>query len=177
MTILAVMGLTAAAVVGSEQSSRTEELDRQIEDLNSQLEERDSKIAGLEDSIQAVRDSIDEIIVGFKPCWPGPTREQRYFRTYDVTFANGRYSVSKHRDFPEGIQTMSGAPAPLVGVLDSIPAGEIDEATLFEFGDRVSDALGGFYSTDCQLAVTINLEVTGIVVSTVNRAGFYTLYR
>lgn len=169
MTILAVIGLTAAAVVGNERNSRIDELIRQVE-------ERDDSIAGLEDRIDELEESMDNEI-GFTPCWRGGAGEKRFFVTYEVTFANGRYSVSKHRDFLEGIRKMAGATARVKGALEGVPAGEIGEAALLEFGDAVSDAIGRFYRDDCRLAVTINTEVTGGVIARVNRAGFYTLYR
>ena len=65
MTILAVIGLSAAAVVGTERNS-------EIEDLNRQLEERGAQIAELENRIREFQESMDNEI-GFAPCWRGTT--------------------------------------------------------------------------------------------------------
>lgn len=169
MTILAVIGLSAAAVVRTERDSK-------IEELNRQVEEKDSSIAELEKRIHELQDSAD-IQIGFTPCWRGNPGEKRFFVTYDVTFANRRYSVAKHRDFARGMRVVDEAPDGLLGVLDRVPAGELDGAALLEFGGRVSDAVGSYYPAPCRLAVTINEQVTGNVIATINRAGFYPVYR
>ena len=97
--------------------------------------------------------------------------------TYDVTFANRRYSLSKHRDFARGMRVVDEAPHGLLDVLDSVPAGEMDEAALLGFGRRVSDAIGNYYSAPCRLAVTINRQAAGNVIAAINRTGLYPVYR
>ena len=166
MTILAVIGLSAAAVVGSERSS-------EITQLRMLVQEKDSAIAELEKR-------IDEMInreIGFTPCWRGDPGEKRFFVTYDVTFANERYSVSKHSDFARGMRVVEESPAGLLEVLDGFPQGELNGTGFLDFGRRVSDAVGRFYPADCRIAVTINEEVTGNVIALINRAGFYPVYR
>ena len=166
MTILAVIGLSAAAVVGSERNS-------EITELKTLLEERDSTILELGKRID---DLIDREI-GFTPCWRGDPGQKRYLFTYDATFANGRFSVSKHRDFARGMRAVDESPDELLDLLDNHPMGELDEAALLGFGRGVSDAIGRFYPADCRLVVTINEEVTGSVIALINRTGFYPVYR
>ena len=167
MTILAVIGLSAAAVVGAERNL-------EIEYLNGQLEERDAQIAELENRIREFQESMDNEI-GFTPCWRGTTGKKRYFFTYDVTFANETYSVSKHVDFNAGVT--GGTPGGMLAVLDNLPVAGIDEAAFLAFGRNVSGAALIVYPAGCQLAVTINQQVTGNVISTIRRAGFYPVYR
>lgn len=167
MTILAVIGLSAAAVVEAERNL-------EIEDLNRQLEERDAQIGELKNRIREFQESMANEI-GFTPCWRGTTGEKRYFFTYDVTFANGTYSVSKHVDFNTGVT--GDTPGGLLAVLDNLPAAGIDEAAFLAFGRNVSGAALSVYPAGCQLAVTINQQVTGNVISTIRRAGFYPVYR
>lgn len=167
MTILAVIGLSVAAVVGIERN-------REIEDLSRQLEERGARIAELENRIGDLQESMDNEI-GFTPCWRGTTGEKRYFFTYDVTFANETYSLSKHVDFDAVVA--GGTPGGLLAVLDNLPASGIDETAFLAFGRNVSVAAGSVYPAGCRLAVTINQQVTGSVISTIRRAGFYPVYR
>lgn len=167
MTILAVIGLSAAAVVGAERNL-------EIEDLKRQLEERDAQIGELENRIREFQESMDNEI-GFTPCWRGATGERRYFFTYDVTFADGTYSVSKHVDFNAGVTT--DTPGGILAALDNLPAAGIDEVAFVTFGRNVSGAAQSVYPAGCQLAVTINQQVTGNVISTIRRAGFYPVYR
>lgn len=167
MTILAVIGLSVAAVVGIERN-------REIDDLSKQLEERVAQIAELENQIRGFQESMDNEI-GFTPCWRGITGEKRYYFTYDVTFANGVYSVSKHVDFSIGVAR--DTPDGLLAVLDNVPATGIDEAAFLAFGRNLSGAATRVYPAGCRLAVTINQQVTGSVISTIRRAGFYPVYR
>ncbi len=167
MTILAVIGLSAAAVVGAERNL-------EIKDLNRQLEERDAQIAELESRIREFQESRDNEI-GFTPCWRGAAGDKRYFFTYDVTFANGTYAVSKHVDFNAGVN--ADTPGGLLAALDNLPTMGIDESAFLAFGRSVSRASMGVYPAGCRLAVTINQQVTGDVISTIRRAGFYPVYR
>ena len=167
MTILAVIGLSAAAVVGAER-------DLEIEYLNGQLEERDAQIAELENRIRELKESMDNEI-GFTPCWRGTTGEKRHFFTYDVTFANETYSVSKHVDFNAGVT--SDTPVGLLAVLDNLPAAGIDETAFLAFGRNVSGAAVSVYPAGCKLAVTINQQATGNEINTITRAGLYPIYR
>ena len=167
MTILAIIGLSAAAVVGIERN-------REIEDLSKRLAERDAQIAELENRIQDFQESMDREI-GFTPCWRGTDGEKRYFFTYDVTFANGTYSLLKHVDFNAGMAL--DAPGGLMAVLDNMPVEGIGEAAFLAFGRSVSDAARDVYPAGCLLAVTINQQVTGSVIAAIRRAGFYPVYR
>ncbi len=167
MTILAIIGLSAAAVVGIERN-------REIEDLSKHLAERDAQIAKLENRIRDFQESMDEEI-GFAPCWRGTNGEKRYFFTYDVTFANGTYSLSKHVDFSAGV--VGDISEGLLVVLDELPVEGIGEAAFLAFGRSVSQAAGDVYPAGCQLAVTINQQVTGSVIAAIRRAGFYPVYR
>ena len=167
MTILAVIGLSAAAVVGSEHNL-------EIKYLNGQLEERDAQIAELENRIREFQETMDREI-GFTPCWRATDGEKRYHFTYDVTFASGIYSVSKHVDF--NAEVTGDTPGELLAVLDNLPVTGIDEAAFVAFGRNVAGAAINAYPTGCRLAVTINQQVTGNVISTITRAGFYPVYR
>ena len=167
MTILAVIGLSAAAVVSTERNM-------EIEDLNDKLVERDAKIAELENRIREFQELRDNEI-GFTPCWRGATEDKRYFFTYDVTFGNGTYAVSKHVDFNAGVN--ADTPGGLLAVLDNLPTVGIDESAFLAFGRSVSRATMSVYTAGCRLAVTINQQVTGDVISTITRAGFFPVYR
>lgn len=168
MTILAVIGLSAAAVVGTQRNL-------EIEDLDRQLEERDAQIAELENRIREMQESMADDPVVFIPCWPRTAEEKPYFFTYEVTFTNGTYSVSKHVEFDSGVT--GDTPSGLLAALDNIPAAGIDEAAFLAFGRNVSGAATGVYTAGCKLAVTINPQATGNEINTITRAGFFPVYR
>ena len=177
MTILAVVGLSAAAAL----SPRLKELKRKdshIAALTDEIKAKDSHIAALQARVKALQENArDEI--GFKPCWIGSSGEKRYFTTYDVTFSNGRYSVSRHHDFARGTRVVDELPVEFLAVLEDVPKRAMDEVVLVGFGRRVMDALWSFdpYPEDCRLAVTINPEVTGKEIEVIKQARFYPVYR
>ena len=167
MTVLAVIGLSAAAVVGSLPGT---DPDRPIMELRRQLEERDS-------TIDALRERLNTTEIGFKPCWRSGAGDRGYLFTYDVTFANGFYSVSRHDHFHRGVEAGGPIPEGVVAVLRDVPQGRVGRVGLARFGQRVMDATRDAYPSGCKLAVTVNQEATGPVVSALVRAGFYPVYR
>ena len=175
MTILAVIGLSAAAVVATQSNER-------IDNLEAQVLERDSSIAVLEDSIVGLAQRIDTLnfrVIGFVPCWPGRPGEKSYFSTFDVTFANGRYTLSRNAEFALGNRFVDESPAKLLAVLLSFPTGPVNAARLVEFGQTVSSAITDHadYPADCRLAVTVNGDANGFDLAPIRRAGFFPRYR
>ena len=164
MTILAVIGLSAAAaVVGSgSRGSRAE--------LEQMLLQREA-------AIRILQDSIARIIDPFVPCWRGRSGGRRYHFSYDVTYANGHYSLSRHDNFETGIEAAPDLPSNAERALREVPGGAVDEAGLVAFGRSLTEAFRGRYAANCKLAVTINPEATGREVSAVVRAGFFPVYR
>ena len=162
MTILAVIGLSVAAVIERTQTPG---------ELREALARRDSTIAVL-------RQRIAEEEVGFFPCWRGEPGETRnYFFAYDITFADGAYELAVHRDFATGARFLEGVPADVVTRLRGLPQGRVTAAVFSSFGQSVSDATENVFPPGCRLAVTINQQATGEVIATINRAGFYPVYR
>ena len=175
MTILAVIGLSTAAVAGTQHSAR-------IEELTARAMEKDSSIAALEDSVSGLVERIDTLsfkVIGFIPCWPGRPGEKKYFSTYDVTFADGRYAFSRNRDFAPGNRFVDETPTEVLSVLQGFPAGPVDEVGMRAFGERVSSAITDHtaYPAGCRLAVTINGEANGFELAPLTRAGFFPAYR
>ena len=159
MTILAVIGLSAAAVVATQSKK--------------EMAVKDSRIVVLKDSIVV----LNRKIVGFIPCWPGPPGEKLYFFTYDVTFADERYTLSRHTDFAAGSQESS---AKLLTELHDLPTGPVNGARMAEFGRTVSRAINDHaprYPADCKLAVTINKDADGNDLEPLLRGRFYPVYR
>ena len=162
MTILAVIGLSVAAVIERTQTPA---------ELREALERRDSTIAVLQQRIA-------EEEVGFFPCWRGePGGTRNYFFTYDITFADGAYQLATHSDFATGARFLEGIPADVVTRLETPPQGRLSEAVFSAFGRSVANAIEDVYPAGCRLAITINQQATGGVIATINRAGFYPVYR
>lgn len=162
MTILAVIGLSVAAVVERTQTPA---------ELMAELQRRDSTIAALEQRIA-------EEEVGFFPCWRGsPGGGRAYFFAYDITYADGGYQLSTHRDFVPGAPFLEGIPADAVALLRSPPGGTVSETVFSRFAGSALDVIGNHYPANCRLAVTINRQATGEVIDAITRADLYPVYR
>lgn len=108
--------------------------------------------------------------VGFDPCWPGPggAGQRRYYFAYDVTYADGKYRVRRHRDWRTGTAVVAQSLAGRLGAaLREHPLEPVSPAALRSFGRRIDaevDRLrGNAYPPNCLLAVTLNEEASGAV--------------
>lgn len=108
--------------------------------------------------------------VGFDPCWPGPggAGQRRYYFAYDVTYADGKYRVRRHRDWRTGTAVVAQSLAGRLGAaLRDHPLEPVSPAALRSFGRRIDaevDRLrGNAYPPNCLLAVTLNEEASGAV--------------
>lgn len=173
MTALAVVGL-AGTLVGTRGG---------VPDLNAQndsLRAQNDTLKVAVDSLNAVVDSLNvelaKVRVGFLPCWPR-NDPPRYYRTYHVTFQDGRLSVTPHEHWALGTELRRTIPPSLVNVLEGFPRGEVTGEQLASFGERVDRALRETdYPPDCSFAVALNdggKNETDIV----RRAGFYPVWR
>ena len=123
--------------------------------------------------------------VGFDPCWPRPgdRRERRYYIAYDMTYANGRYSVKPHSDWQAGVPMVDEALAGPVSVLRAYPRNTVSAEGLLEFGRRIDAAVdllrkNRTYEPKCLLVATINEEASGAVAKFIrHEVGIYPITR
>ena len=123
--------------------------------------------------------------VGFDPCWPRPARwgERRYYIAYDVTYANGRYTVKPHSDWQAGVPVVDEALAGPVSVLRAYPRTSVSPEGLLKLGERIAAAVGSLresraYPPKCLLVATINEEASGAVAKFIrHEVGLYPITR
>lgn len=123
--------------------------------------------------------------VGFDPCWPRPARrgERRYYIAYDVTYANGRYTVKPHSDWQAGVPVVDEALAGPVSVLRDHPRTSVSPEGLLKLGERIDAAVGSLrenraYPPKCLLVATINEEASGAVAKFIrHEVGLYPITR
>lgn len=123
--------------------------------------------------------------VGFDPCWPRQARrgERRYYIAYDVTYANGRYTVKPHSDWQAGVPVVDEALAGPVSVLRVYPRTSVSPEELLKLGQRIDAAVGSLrenraYPPKCLLVATINEEASGAVAKFIrHKVGLYPITR
>lgn len=164
MTALAVVGLACALIVAARDAPPD------WPDLRTEVASLRTEVASLKtqnDNLVATVDSLERELaekdIGFRPCWPNDTPPPLYFFTYNATVLGGRYSLAPHSHWAAGTDLRGRIPPPLIGVLEDFPRGEVAEEEMVSFGERVNDAVqaAGIYPDNCQLAVTVNTDVTG----------------
>ena len=172
MTALAVVGLACALIVASR--------DRSPASLDVLLAQIDSLLAQLDSSKVAV-DSLEAELakeeIGFLPCWRGDDPGD-YYRTYNVTVQDGRFSFAVHEHWALGTELRRTIPPSLVSVLEDFPQGDVAGEQVAGFGDRVGRAVDeAGYPADCKIAVTINTGADGNESGILTRAGFFPVWR
>ena len=123
--------------------------------------------------------------VGFDPCWPRQARrgERRYYIAYDVTYANGRYTVKPHSDWQAGVPVVDEALDGPVSVLRAYPRTSVSPEGLLKLGERIDAAVGSLrenraYPPKCLLVATINEEASGAVAKFIrHEVGLYPITR
>ena len=183
MTALAVVGLACALLVARRGASSADVLQAQHDSLSAAADSLSAAADSLKaagDSLSAAVDSLEaelaEEKVGFLPCWRGNDPGGYYF-TYNVTFQDGRFSVTPHEHWALGTELRRTIPQSLVNVLEEFPQGDVAGEQLASFGERVDRALQETgYPADCRIAVTLNdggKNETHILT----RAGFFPVWR
>lgn len=167
MTALAVVGLACALLVAANR-----------EDPDSALPEvLQARIDSLEIAVDSLRDALAEEKIGVLPCWRGNDPGD-YYRTFDVTVRDGRFSVAVHEHWAPGTELRGKIPPSLVSVLEDFPQGKVAGEQLTSFGERVDRAVQeAGYAADCRIVVTINTAANGNEIGMLTRAGFYPVWR
>ena len=164
MTALAVVGLACALIVAARDAPPD------WPDLRTEVASLRTEVASLKtqnDSLVATVDRLERELaekeIGFRPCWLNDSPPPLYFFTYNATVLGDRFSLAPHPHWATGTDLRGMIPPPLMGVLEDFPRGELTEEDMVSFGERVNDAVqaAGIYSDDCELAVTVNTDVTG----------------
>lgn len=166
MTALAVVGLACALLVANR------------EDPEAALPEvLQARIDSLETTVDSLKDALAEEEIGFLPCWRGNDPGD-YYRTYDVTVLDGRFSVAAHGHWAPGTELRRTISPSLVSVLEDYPQGDIAGQQLANFGARVGRAVReAGYPAGCRIAVTINTGADGNEIGVLTGAGFYPVWR
>ena len=166
MTALAVVGLACALLVADRNASppaSAEVLQAQNDSLKAEVDGLEAELAKKE--------------IGFLPCWRGNDPGD-YYRTYNVTVQQGRFSVAPHEHWALGTDLRLTIPQSLVSVLGDFPQGDVAGEQVASFGERVDRAVQeAGYPADCKIAVTINADADGNEIGILTRAGFYPVWR
>lgn len=165
MTALAVVGLACAILVAgrSVSPSSIDVLQAQNDSLIAEVDNLNAELARKE--------------IGFLPCWRGNDPGD-YYRTYNVTVQDGRFSFSPHEHWALGTDLRRTIPQSVVSVLGDFPRGDVGGEQVVSFGERVDHAVREEgYPADCKMVVTINAIADGHEIGILTRAGFFPVWR
>ena len=173
MTVLAVVGLSAAVVVlayAKNQVSKIEELEQELADKEKRLADKEMQNDNLEGQIEKLNDEK----IGFIPCWP---RSQgagwQYYFAYNITYANDLFRITAHRDLDKIIER-EPIDAKGLHLLKNFPIQHLDRNELIEFGKKIAAWKESVYSNGCRLVTTLNPEAPVEIGNFVSKAvGLY----
>ena len=177
MTALAVVGLACALIVaGRDPPPDWPDLRAEVDSLKTEVASVNSQNNSLWAAVDSLERELARSQVGFLPCWRGEAPgEPRYYRTYDITVVDGRFSLGPHPHWTAGSELRDTIPLSLLSILEDFPKEEMDGEDMVRFGERVNDAVqaAGIYAEDCKLAVTVNTDATDDILFMRDEVGFF----
>ena len=178
MTALAVVGLACALIVADRPPPDWPDLRPEVASLRTEVASLETQNASLGAAVDSLERELAEKVIGFRPCWLNDSPPPLYFFSYNATVLGGRFSLAPHPHWAAGTDLRGTISPPLVGVLEDFPRGEVGGEDMVHFGERVNDALqAAGYPGDCELAVTVNTDITGNEILILGRAGFEPILR